>query len=273
MTAMRSFAILTLLTGTFASGCVAANSNPFEQDDFAVGLETLGPDDNPPGNTNGFSVDCFWNPSVQSAYRNLSQEPLHNDAEGNLPEGGVADLSAVSNACRSEALKYLAECALPRGTSMTDPDTGITYAGWLGLAGQWRTSSLSSNNQWWVTSCLLAHLNGYGIVMPILLQGDRAELQPTSAQLTEFPVSESRAWGNLFAPNFVANVCYFDDVADTCDAEQLLDERLCGTNPSCNLNVVGNCDSACSYDPLGGVLQCGSSGNRHITRREEGYDL
>ena len=119
---------------------------------------------------------------------------------------------------------------------------------------------------------MLEHLNGYGIEVPILLQGARSELQPTSTQIAQFPVPESSAWGNLFAPNFVANVCYSTNMATSCLVEQLLDERICDTSPYCNLNILGNCNTACFYNALAGYKQCGSSGNKHISVRVKNYD-
>ncbi|MDC0740119.1 hypothetical protein [Polyangium mundeleinium] len=274
MLALRSFASLAALTFAVASGCAGAESaNPFDHDDLVVGLDTQedgDPPDRPPGSSNLFVPGCFWNPNVQAAYRLYAQKPLYQYAEGTLPDN--PHLSLVSNTCRGQALKYLARCALPEGSSMTDPYNNVTYNGWLGLADQWKTQVLSSDNQWWVTSCLLEHLNGYGIEVPILLQGARAELQPTSAQIAQFPVPESGAWGNLFAPNFVANVCYSTNMATSCLVEQLLDERICDSSPYCNLNIVGNCNTACFYNALAGYKQCGSSGNKHISVRVKNYD-
>ncbi|MDC3952809.1 hypothetical protein [Polyangium jinanense] len=269
------FSFVVVAASVAFMGCAAPEAeNPVGADDFAVGLETQDPGDpdpRPPGSNNLFNPGCFWNPNIQAAYRLLAQKPLYVDAQGNISDT-ISYLDQVTSACRNQALKYLARCALPEGSSMTDPDTNITYNGWLGLADQWKTQVLSSDNQWWVTSCLLEHLNGYGIEVPILLQGDRSELQPTSAQITEFQVPESRAWGNLFAPNFVANVCYFTNMATSCYVNQLFDERICDTSPYCNLNLVGNCNTACFYNPIGGFLHCGSSGNKHISVRVKDYD-
>lgn len=271
----RSFAGLTILTFVVASGCAGAEvENPVAGNEIVVHFDTLedgDPEDKPPGSSNPFDPVCFWNPDVQAAYRLFAQTPLSADAQGTLPDNPHLDQAPAT--CRAQALKFLARCALHEGSTMTDPDTGIMYRGWLGLADPWRTQALSNDDQWWVTSCLLDHLNGYGVVVPILLQGARAELQPTAAQSSAFPVAESRAWGNLFAPNFVANVCYFDDVANACDVSQVLNERICDTSPYCNLNLVGSCDSACTYDILGGSLQCGSSGNKHIIRHVKDYGL
>ncbi|MDI1433023.1 hypothetical protein [Polyangium sorediatum] len=255
------------------SGCAAPEAeNPFDADDLDVGLETHDPGDpdpRPPGSSNQFGPGCFWNPNVQAAYRLYAQKPLYQ-VESTLPEN--SHLSLVSSTCRDQALKYLARCALPEGSSMTDPVTNTTYNGWLGLAEQWKTQVLSSDNQWWVTSCLLEHLNGYGIEVPILLQGVRTELSATSTQISQFPVPESRAWGNLFAAGFVANVCYYTNMATSCLVEQVLDKRICDTSPYCSLNIVGNCNSACFYNPLAGYVQCGSSGNKYISVRVQNYD-
>ncbi|MDC0740121.1 hypothetical protein [Polyangium mundeleinium] len=256
------------------SGCSAPEAaNPFGADDFNVALETQepgDPDPRPPGSSNPFNPSCFWNPNVQAAYKLYAQNPLYVDTLGTLPAN--THLSQVSSACRSHALKFLARCALPEGSSMTDPDTNITYNGWLGVANPWKTQALSSDDQKWVTSCLIAHLNGYGLEVPILLQGARSELQPTSTQISEFPVTESRAWGNLFAPNFVANVCYFSDLAAACDVEQVVEQRLCGSSPDCSIDIVGNCNSACFYNSLDGFVQCGSSGQEHVSVRLKNYD-
>jgi len=273
---LKSYCLISFVAAASVvlSGCAAPEAeNLFSVDDLDVGLETQDPGDpdpRPPGSSNLFGPGCFWNPNIQAAYRLYAQKPLYQYPEGTLPEN--SHLSLVSNTCRDQALKYLARCALPERSSMTDPVTNTTYNGWLGLADQWKTQVLSSDNQWWVTACLMEHLNGYGIEVPILLQGARAELTATSTQISQFPVTESRAWGNLFAPNFVANVCYFSNMATSCLVEQVLDKRICDTSPYCNLNIVGNCNTACLYGPFSSYPQCGSAGSRHISVRVQNYD-
>lgn len=61
-------------------------------------------------------------------------------------------------------------------------------------------------------------------------------------------------------------------MATGCLVEQLLDERICDSSPLCNLNIVGNCNTACFLNALGGFLHCGSSGSKHISVRVKDYD-
>ena len=73
-----------------------------------------------------------------------------------------------------DVMSYLVGCAMPTGQSLTllDATTGIqyTYPGWMGLAPGWATRVPTVSERHWVTACLLARTNVYGIAVNICKQ-------------------------------------------------------------------------------------------------------
>lgn len=100
-----------------------------------------------------------------------------------------------------ELLKYIASCALPYGKEISTTAAGVTYTfkGNLGLAPEWLNTPLSETGQRWVSACLLAHVNAFGVKVPISVRGAHPQInQISKEEQTEFPVEEAAFYGNLF---------------------------------------------------------------------------
>jgi hypothetical protein len=127
----------------------------------------------------------------------------------------------ISNALRSDGftegalsrqfLSYLYSCAMPLGSkinvSINGTDYG-TYEGALGIAPEWGTEGgkCDEHCQRWVTACLLARTNFWGVPVKISLRGDKAGLTPDTDEKKRFPLREGAYFGNLFGPNGVNNL-------------------------------------------------------------------
>ncbi|MRG95749.1 hypothetical protein [Polyangium spumosum] len=279
MNDVRSSCMILVSACMLATGCgdIGAGGT-VGVDAFDVPLEPMtggDPDpDPPPTGQNPFFPNCFWHHGVQQTYRDLADGPLVN-AQGQLPS--MPHLPQLgSDSCREHALKFLIKCALPQNVTVTDPATNLTYSGWYGVASQWQTQALGSDNRYWMTSCLVQHLNGYKTTTNLLLEGYRPGFYINTVP-SGYPKYDSIVWGNLFdsiaplepedytprfsRPAFTASACYFDDLMYDCnDAEAVLDDKLCGTaGTSCGVHVVGPCETACTWWNGGNYWSCGGT--------------
>jgi hypothetical protein len=104
-------------------------------------------------------------------------------------------------------MKYLYACAAASGTSVTwkNPTTGVTHSwsGVLGLAKAFAGGAAPTlAEQQVVSACLSAHVNPYGLSVPISVLGRSATgvaIPYTQAELTTYNVPEACWFGNLFA--------------------------------------------------------------------------
>lgn len=281
---------LAIAVGFIGAGC-GVDASDVQIDEAltpSLGPTAIGdPQDNPPGSQNGFAPACAWQSGVIPAYREYGQGALWNgglNSTGTLRSNSIMDdPDIVDPACREEALGYLVRCAMPQGSIVIDPVTNARYSGWLGLGSDWRNGALSSDNQWWVTACVMQHLNGFDLPVPIMLDGARAGLFPSLQNDPLFTKKDSRIWGNMFTGvgDFVPNVCYESDLLDSCTDYTIVDIRLCDTDPSlnCNLNIVGACEDVCTYVkptpnvPGSGGYACGSAGLKNIGSRMQNFGM
>jgi hypothetical protein len=112
-----------------------------------------------------------------------------------------------ANATTSEAvMSYLYACAAPAGSSLawTNPTTGRSYlwTGVLGFAPGWAGGAQPTvAEQQLATACLSAHVNMYGVHVPIAVEGRSASgvqipIQPS--ELTTYSWREACFFGNAF---------------------------------------------------------------------------
>jgi hypothetical protein len=103
-------------------------------------------------------------------------------------------------------MRYLYACAAPTGWTLTwtNPSTGTSYTwnGALGLAPEWVGGKPASvAEQQVITACLGAHVNKYGLSIPIALEGRAAtgtKIPVGPNELTTFAQREAAVFGNLF---------------------------------------------------------------------------
>jgi hypothetical protein len=105
-------------------------------------------------------------------------------------------------------VQYLVRCALPTGHSIVKTDqNGVvyTFAGSMGLAPEWETTSCGQTCQMWVSACLLAMVNTTGMHYPIWIDGQLASVGWGTDPA--YPYQEGSFFGNLFTQATQAYYC------------------------------------------------------------------
>jgi len=126
----------------------------------------------------------------------------------------TAEFSAWFNedvASSDAVMGYVYGCAAPAGTrfTWTNPQTKVkyTWTGVFGLAPGWASGSLATEaEQQLVTACLAAHVNKYGVHVPIAVEGRTAtgtQIPLATGELTTYSVQEACFFGNLFTTDDV----------------------------------------------------------------------
>jgi hypothetical protein len=167
--------------------------------------------------------------------------------------------SAAQNAM---LMKYVVQCALPAGESRSyqDSSTGTSYTweGSLGLAQGWaHGQAITEAEQQLVSACLAAHLNKFGMHVPLSVLGLTAEQEPipySTEEIQTFSRREACFFGNLFTQEGV-----FAGVDRDYLNEGESSPRACGLTTSqdvlssqCSPVVhVQNCETFCTLDPSG----------------------
>ncbi len=143
-----------------------------------------------------------------------------------------------------QVLKYIARCALPLGIDLIAEVNGQTYTfpGRLGLTPDWADHPLSASGRRWMTACLLAHTNYFGITVPISLRGETAALATSTGERDAYPVAEAAFFGDLFAdPPYTASCIAPHQTGDS----PYLDLRVCaepdGDTSKCGFGLAGYC--------------------------------
>jgi len=103
-----------------------------------------------------------------------------------------------------EFIAYLADCALGAGVIAYADVAGQHYEfpGALDLAPQWLHRPLTEDEQRWVSACILARTNYFGVKVEISLRAEHSpysSLQTTDQERQEFTLHEGDFFGNLFA--------------------------------------------------------------------------
>lgn len=138
---------------------------------------------------------------------------LHDPQIGGIdPAHALDSLEGLNGALldgpdRVATARYLVECALPLGASLTKDVDGVPtdFDGALGLAPEWEYGACNKDCQEWVTACLLARTNVSGVAVPLWLTGDHPALG--SGTNLAYPVYEASFFGNLFVDEDAQYMC------------------------------------------------------------------
>lgn len=169
----------------------------------------------------------------------------------------VADSGSIdpvlAHASGGHHLEYLALCALDEGTELVAG--GQRYPGLFGLGTEWVDGECGESCQRWVSGCLLAHANAYGVAVEVSLRGGHPGLVWDQQIVDEFTLQEAAFYGNVFAVtgfDFAAQPLYAcigraliawdEDPAREETSLDYLQKRICGTG-DCGLNSTGPCTS------------------------------
>jgi len=115
--------------------------------------------------------------------------------------GAAADLIETEDG--REVFKYLAECAIPVGTTLVATDSqGVAYEfdGAIGLAPRWLDHALNERESRWISACLFSRVNAHNISVEISLRGPSRALDVTLEESAEWTLEEGAFYGQYFLP-------------------------------------------------------------------------
>lgn len=150
-----------------------------------------------------------------------------------------------------EVLGYLVGCALAAddGITVTTRTGKFSFRGALGLAPAWKTRAPSPSERRWVSACIYARTNLYGVAIPVSLRGAHPALTTPPGEQLGYLLVEGAFYGDLFDP--VAPTAYACSalVKETGLPVSTLGARACarpvpGEDPSvtgCGFAYVGPC--------------------------------
>lgn len=132
--------------------------------------------------------------------------PLFDLTKGALTSTALSSEPIASNILgdpyQRELMKYAIECALPETATVTASNgvESIDYHGSLGLAPEWADGACGVPCQEWVSACLLARSNYYGVTVALYFDGNNpafdAEQPPEG--YGNYSVEEGAFFGNVF---------------------------------------------------------------------------
>jgi len=101
-----------------------------------------------------------------------------------------------------EVLSYIVGCALPAGDALTFVANGAHYTdpGSIGLAPAWKSRALTVSERRWVSACVYARVNFYGVEVHVSLRGDHPALAAPLGEAAQYALTEGAFYGDLFDP-------------------------------------------------------------------------
>lgn len=192
---------------------------------------------------------------------NAAEAPTQPDAGATLN----APPALLDSDLGRNLLRYIVECALPADAELTATVAGqaLSFKGGLGLAPAWREAALTADDQRWVSACVLARSNYFGVKVPINLQGEHplAALRTMDAASRAYAIDEGAFYGNLFQPQPVAYACVGKGPFSI--KSRWLEKRICtrprpgaGAITWCGFVATGQCADVCAaQDPVTGAYR------------------
>jgi hypothetical protein len=206
---------------------------------------------------------------VESANRISSHRISSNRISSNrISSNGLIDADEPGTLIDSEGgrelLSYIVSCALPDGQSVTLSDslgTSYTYGGSIGLAPSWYSNPATEADRRWVSACILARVNHFGVSVPISLRGTNAALVVDAQEAAAYSIREGAFYGDIFATDGTLDACA-GELKLAGSQESSLPLRECtvsedGTTTKCGFAYAGPCATACQSE-AGNYTSCGS---------------
>lgn len=152
-------------------------------------------------------------------------------------------------------LKYLSSCALKENQALAhqEEEKEYVFKGRLGLAPEWVHRPFSKKEQAWVSACLMARTNFFGVPVQVLLKGEHPILKNqvfSKINNKNNLLEEGAFYGNLFiqASESKLYVCSGRDIQEGKD---IFKKRICAL-PSkihqknkCGFVYMGPCQEVC----------------------------
>jgi len=162
-----------------------------------------------------------------------------------------------------EALTYVAKCALNEGDVLVANVDGVEYQfpGLLGVAPEWEDGALSPEGEQLVSACLLAHVNAFGVSVPVSIRSWPA-IAAMAQERRDFPIYEATFFGDVFADELKAFSCAGDSQDLAAKYATSRELRVCADQDSdCAIVAVGRCLDVCgSRHPHYGWRECVAGG-------------
>ena len=141
--------------------------------------------------------------------------PIVASAESEAPETRLIQLTdtpQLGSVVGRRMLGHLIGCALEPQVEATATVAGerFRFPGAVGLAPRWLEQAPSEAEQRWVSACILAQVNYFGVGVPSSLRApglDLESLTPSEKEQERFTLHEAGYFGNLFSADPVAYVC------------------------------------------------------------------
>ncbi|MEZ4294125.1 MAG: hypothetical protein R3B70_04045 [Polyangiaceae bacterium] len=240
----------TLLLGALAFGCV--NAAPTAEggalDEAAQAFEE------DPGvlivSTNGLLPGLLTDADNQAQLAQLAQTDI----------GGETTLTDTNEG--RNLLVHAAMCALAEGdVAYTTDSYGNTYrlTGRIGLAPAWKDQAITPTEGRWISACLLAHANAYGVAVDIALRGEHPALQDAPPE--GFSAQEAAFYGDLFQGGDA-----FACIGESPSHPDGAPTRVCGRSSECRFVITGTC-APTSQDA---VCESGTDAYRSCATRDPG---
>ncbi len=176
------------------------------------------------------------------------------DPDHSLDSNAGLDGSELDDPDRVATARYVVECALPEGESVSKNVGGqtVVFHGALGLAPEWQDDECDVECQEWVSACVLARTNVSGQTVSLWLKGDHPELGFGSN--VAYPHHEASFFGNLFAGPGQAYVCP-GQASGTVIAK--LQGRTCSNGPGgwCGFTSYSGCHTSTRCEIVGNAAQ------------------
>jgi hypothetical protein len=262
MLRFQSLAAVVLGLGALSLGMGCA---PDADDDDTTGEPELVesdriPQGGPPGTgtTNKFLSDDFQD--VKPTGYESTRSPIGTYGSN---QWWVANNAATTTLLGSEAgrdfIKYAARCALPATVALHAQVGATLYkfpgSSLLTTTTGWLTTSLTASQTNDLFTCLVAHLNAFGVEVPINVSGPN--IKNTEGADSGFKWYEALWVAKITAtnpqePEFELNVWPLDDLIECNGFVPQLEDRVCGTFAGdCGVVVRGDRNTACEETESG----------------------
>ncbi len=197
-------------------------------------------------------IDSAWDSAIDPGWRDgapdLSKAGIMGEcvmARGQS-EGQPVHYQNVNLPAFKKVIKYMIECALSEGDSVTLADESNqpwTINGWLGLAPSWANASLDSQGQRRISACLAARTNALGRTVQISMRG--LGLSASTIETRQYQEHEGGFWGNLFSESPSISTCRVAGGGPS--------GRLC-TSEKCGFVDTGACAEVCATQKPDGTF-------------------
>lgn len=181
---------------------------------------------------------------------------------------GALKVQALGGVVSRDFLRYAIGCALDRSQAikLDGPGGAEEYRGAVGLAPEWTEGPLSPAKQRWVSACVAARTNYFGVPVMLSMRAQAsAQLAAGPEERSAFTGKEGAFWGNLFGETPALYTCHVPDNLERSRARS----RACATGHDTGSGIVGcgiiqrtgDCSSVCSAaaDPAMGYAACNGS--------------